>query len=648
MKNFILNYSHRHASKWLVLAIDLIITALTFFIAYSIRFGLTLDFNFTNFLTQFPIVLIFATTCFLLTGSFKGVIRHTGLKDAQNIFYAICLLFVLGACLNVLNILILGTESLHIPLSILFIHFLLNSFALIISRLIFKYAYQSLQSTSIVSTRVLIYGAGESGLLTQSAIINDTHKSVVVVGFIDDKPGKIGKQLNGANVYTRQNINEKFIAKHGINEIIISIQSITKERLTEISDELLSLPVKVKIVPPVGDWLDGTLKASQIKEIQIEDLLDRAPIRLENAKVAAELDGQVVMITGAAGSIGSEIVRQISFFKSRHLVLIDQAESALYDLEQELRSNGFENFTPIVADIRDFQRVENLFKIYHPNMVFHAAAYKHVPLMESNPCEAIKINIHATRNLADLASKFKVNKFVFVSTDKAVNPTNVMGATKRVAEMYIKCLQTESETKFITTRFGNVLGSNGSVIPLFKRQIKNGGPITVTHPEVTRYFMTIPEASQLVIEAGAMGNGGEIFIFDMGESVKIYDMAKKMIRLSGLNYPKDIDIEFVGLRPGEKLYEELLANGENTIATHHKKIMKSKFSVSNCDKLKDLIEDLCLINLLNQDNHIIVSKLKEIVPEYISKNSEYEIIDERNKEILVNLSYQKEVSNYIA
>ncbi|WP_338021432.1 UDP-N-acetylglucosamine 4,6-dehydratase family protein [Aquimarina longa] len=356
---------------------------------------------------------------------------------------------------------------------------------------------------------------------------------------------------------------------------------------------------------------------------------------MENQNISKELHDKVIMITGAAGSIGSEIVRQASYFNYKHLVLVDQSESPLYDLQQELLSKGVSNFTPIVADIRDRQRLEIIFQEYRPNMVFHAAAYKHVPLMESNPYEAIKINVLGTRKLADLSSEYGVDKFVFVSTDKAVNPTNVMGATKRVAEMYIKCVNKTSETKFITTRFGNVLGSNGSVIPLFKKQIEKGGPLTVTHRDVTRFFMTIPEASQLVIEAGTMGDGGEIFIFDMGESVKIFDLAKKMIRLSGLKYPDDIDIQISGLRPGEKLYEELLADTENTLPTYHKKIMISKFDDNDCEMIKDKINDLCIMNLFNQD-HQIVGKLKEIVPEFISNNSTFESIDKINKKSIRN------------
>ncbi len=630
IKDYIINNSHKHASKWLVLAIDVAITIFNFFLAYAIRFGITLDFTRAHLEYQLPVMVVISLVSFLLIGSYKGVVRHTGLRDAYNLFLAVTLLICFSGALMVSSRLSFTPELLHIPVSILSIHYLLNIITLTTSRLIFKYCYHYIKSKLGDASRVLIYGAGDSGLITLAAITNDSKKHITVVGFMDDNPQKIGKTINGIKVYDPSSIDTDFIAKNNVGEIIVSIPHLEKKRLSEVSDTLLKLQVKVKIVPAVNDWIDGKLNPSQIKQIQIEDLLDRAPIALENLKIKKELHDKVIMITGAAGSIGSEIVRQASFYNYKHLVLVDQAESPLYDLQQELLSKGVENFTPIVADIRDHQRVETIFEKFKPNMVFHAAAYKHVPLMENNPCEAIKINVLGTRKLADFSIKFGVDKFVFVSTDKAVNPTNVMGATKRVAEMYIKCLHNTSKTKFITTRFGNVLGSNGSVIPLFKKQIEKGGPLTVTHQDVTRFFMTIPEASQLVIEAGTMGNGGEIFIFDMGESVKIFDLAKKMIRLSGLQYPNDIDIQITGLRPGEKLYEELLADTENTLPTYHKKIMISKHDDGDCALIKDKIDDLCIMNLFNQDN-LIVGKLKEIVPEYISKNSTFESIDKENK-----------------
>ncbi|GGX26983.1 polysaccharide biosynthesis protein [Aquimarina muelleri] len=636
IKNYLINNSHKHASKWLILFIDVLITIFNFLLAYIIRFGIGLNFESTNLVYQLPIVAVLATLSFLLIGSYKGVVRHTGMRDAYNLFLAVTVLISLTGFLMASSRLSLIPELLNIPVSIISIHYLLNIITLTTSRLIFKYCYYYIKSQIGETSRVLIYGAGDSGLITLAAITNDSNRSSLsVVGFVDDNSQKIGKTINGIKVYASISIDKKFIIKNNIKEIVVSIPHISKKRLSEISDNLLKLPVTVKIVPAVNDWIDGKLNVSQIKEIQIEDLLERAPICMDNQNITKELNDKVIMITGAAGSIGSEIVRQASYYNYKHLVLVDQAESPLYDLQQELLSKDVINFTPIIADIRDHQRIETIFRKYRPNMVFHAAAYKHVPLMENNPCEAIKINVLGTRRLADLSSDFGVDKFVFVSTDKAVNPTNVMGATKRAAEMYIKCINGTSNTKFITTRFGNVLGSNGSVIPLFKKQIQKGGPLTVTDKDVTRFFMTIPEASQLVIEAGTMGNGGEIFIFDMGESVKIFDLAKKMIRLSGLKYPDDIDIKITGLRPGEKLYEELLADTENTLPTYHKKIMISKFDDNNCVMIKDKIDDLCIMNLLSQD-HQIVSKLKEIVPEFISKNSTFESIDKVNEKKIKN------------
>ncbi|GAA4114294.1 nucleoside-diphosphate sugar epimerase/dehydratase [Aquimarina addita] len=645
IKDYIINNSHKHASKWLVLSIDIAITVFNFFLAYVVRFGITMDIDTPGLLYQVPVIIVLSAISFLLIGSYKGVVRHTGMKDAYNLFLAVTVLIALSGALMVSSRLSLIPDLLNIPVSIISIHYLLNIITLTTSRLIFKYCYLYIKSKLGDASKIMIYGAGDSGLITLAAVTSDSQKSVSVVGFIDDNSQKIGKTINGIKVYSSRSINQEFVEKHNISEIIVSIPLISKERLTEISDDLLGLSVKVKIIPAINDWIDGTLQVSQIKQIQIEDLLDRAPIALENQNIHKEFKDKVILVTGAAGSIGSEIVRQAAYYKYKHLILVDQAESPLYDLQQELLSKGVNNFTPIVADIRDNERIETIFEKFRPNLVFHAAAYKHVPLMENNPYEAVKINVLGTRRLADFSSKFGVDKFVFVSTDKAVNPTNVMGATKRVAEMYIKCLHNTSKTKFITTRFGNVLGSNGSVIPLFKKQIEKGGPLTVTHRDVTRFFMTIPEASQLVIEAGTMGNGGEIFIFDMGESVKIFDLAKKMIRLSGLNYPNDIDIQITGLRPGEKLYEELLADTENTLPTYHKKIMISKFDDTDSSLIKNKIDDLCSMNLSNQDDKV-VGQLKVIVPEYISKNSTFESIDKKNKEIETNI-HKKEHKIYI-
>ncbi len=621
IQSYLTNNAKRYASKWLVLAIDLVIVAVSFMLSYFIRFNLTFNFDVNKLLVQLPVVVVIALISFLVIGSYKGVVRHTGVRDVYNLFNAICLSSITAIFLIIANRQFELVDNFTIPLSIIIIHSLISFVSLTASRYIFKSMFSSLSNEFKSSKKVLIYGAGQSGILTYDAITNHSKINTKVVGYIDNDIKKKGKQINGVVVYGPEVLTESFILKKDISEVIFCIQKIDPHRLKELVEELVDFPVIAKIVPPVEDWINGELNASQIKQVQIEDLLNRPPIDILNRKISNEVEDKVILVTGGAGSIGSEIIRQLCRYNYKSLIIVDQAESPLYDLQQELKQNKHFNFTPIVADIRDKNRMNNLFQEYKPNLVFHAAAYKHVPLMEYNSYEAIKINIAGTKAIVDLSLQHLVDKFVFISTDKAVNPTNVMGATKRIAEMYISCMQQEHKTKFITTRFGNVLGSNGSVIPLFKKQIENGGPLTVTHKDVTRFFMTIPEASQLVLEAGAMGEGGEIFIFDMGESVKIYDLAKNMIKLSGLRFPEDIDIKVTGLRPGEKLYEELLANGENTLPTYHKKIMIGKVRELDYNFVRTKIDELCVNNMFfNGDT---IKLMKEIVPEYISNNSEF-------------------------
>ncbi|MGV8947312.1 MAG: polysaccharide biosynthesis protein [Lutibacter sp.] len=428
-------------------------------------------------------------------------------------------------------------------------------------------------------------------------------------------------------IYNPKSITQEFIDDKKITRIIIAVQHIKQTRLIEIVAQLSLLSVKVKIVPPTKTWINShQLLPSQIKSVEIEDLLGRAVIELESTELQNEFGNKVVLITGAAGSIGSEICRQLANFNYKHLILIDQAESNLYDLQQYFKYKNNKNITCIVADVRNETRMDSIFEKFKPEIVFHAAAYKHVPFMEENPYEAVHVNVFGTKTIADLVVKHHAKKMVMVSTDKAVNPTNVMGATKRIAEMYITSLQASGTSKFITTRFGNVLGSSGSVIPLFKNQIKNGGPITLTHKDIMRYFMTIPEACQLVLEAGFMGKGGEIFVFDMGTPIKIYDLALNMIHLSNLKYPQDINIEITGLRPGEKIEEELLGDGESCIPTHHQKIMIAKVKTLNSKEIEQQINELCVSNReLNFEQ--TVSKMKQIVPEFISNNSIYEKFD---------------------
>ncbi|OSY88128.1 polysaccharide biosynthesis protein [Tenacibaculum holothuriorum] len=628
LRKFFIKSFDKYASHWLVLLIDIFLVCLSFVLAYTIRFNTSLNFDTEKLVYQIPLVATVALFSFLSVGSYRGIIRHTGTRDAFNVFIGISLMSSILVMLVLTNSFLNIAPSFTIPKSIIIIHYLVSVLLLIISRFVFKAFYEIVSTELNEITNVLIYGAGDSGLITYGALNRDTKNKYEVIGFVDDDPKKQGKKIDRIKIYNGNFITKEFIKQKGIDEIIISIQNIKSEKLLYLTDKLFDFGVDVKIVPPLSKWIDGDLEATQIKQVKIEDLLDRKPISIDNPIVSRDVTNKTILVTGAAGSIGSEISRQLSSYNHKHLILVDQAESPLYDIQQELIQKGRKNFTCIVADVRDLNRMEEIFEKFNPQKVFHAAAYKHVPLMELSPYEAVKINIGGTKNIADLSVKHNVERFVMVSTDKAVNPTNVMGATKRVAEMYISCLSSQKnhDTKFTTTRFGNVLGSNGSVIPLFKKQIENGGPLTVTHKDITRYFMTIPEACRLVLEAGTMGNGGEIYIFDMGKSVRIYDIAKRMIHLSGLKYPDDIDIKITGLRPGEKLYEELLANGENTTPTYHEKIMIAKNQEINFDLIISKINSLCFTNN-NHNNKLTVSLIKEIVPEYLSQNSIYQELD---------------------
>ncbi len=434
-----------------------------------------------------------------------------------------------------------------------------------------------------------------------------------------------GTRLEGVSIYHSSKL-ENLIKDEGVTLLIIAIQKPDEDKRKLVVEIGLKNNIKIQKVPSPRSWINGEFSTKQIGKINIEDLLGRNPIVLDEKKIAEDLNGNVVLVTGAAGSIGSGLVQQIAQYEPEKIILLDQAESPLYDLQNELYTTYPNlNFEVVIGDIRSYERMERMFSHFRPDYVYHAAAYKHVPLMENNPSEAVLTNVKGSRNLVDLARKYKVKKFVMISTDKAVNPTNVMGASKRIAEIYAQAANETSETKFITTRFGNVLGSNGSVIPLFQRQIESGGPVTVTDERITRYFMTIPEACQLVLEAGTMGEGGEIFVFDMGESVKIIDLAKKMIQLSGLEVGKDIEIKVTGLRPGEKLYEELLAAEENTLPTHHPQILKAKVRVEGEEQMEKI--DTLIKLFESQNNEDMVRKMKEIVPEYISQNSDFEKLD---------------------
>lgn len=630
IKSYLKNKS-TYTSRWIVLLIDISIILQAFFLAYLIRFNFSLNFGTYNFLSQLPYVALVSLISFLITGSFKGIVRHTGSKDAINVFWSVTLIAVTLLISTILLNKYDFYSYLYIPFGIIIIHYLLNIIFLISSRYIFKYLFNRIITSYKKPKNALIYGAGDSGLLTYNTLINNAQGNYKIVGFLDDSKLKIGKKFNRIKIFDPKIIDEKFIKKLHVDEIIVSIQNIEPFSLFEKVDALIGLPVIIKMVPSVDQWVDGKLNVGQIQEVKIEDLLERTPIQIDNPVLQKEFENKVILITGAAGSIGSEIAHQISNNNYKHLILLDQAESDLYELQQDFIRNKVENFSIELVDIRNRKRLNDVFSKYQIDILFHAAAYKHVPLMEVNPYEAVKVNVFGTSLIMNLAVKYHINKFIMISTDKAVNPTNVMGATKRISEIYANCLNSEGKTKFVTTRFGNVLGSNGSVIPLFKKQIENGGPLTVTHKDITRFFMTIPEACQLVLEAGVMGNGGEIYVFDMGESVKIFDLAKKMIHLSGMKYPEEIDIQITGLRPGEKLYEELLTNEENTIPTYHQKILIAKTENINIKKVKLKIEDLIATNIMK--NTEIVNKLKDIIPEYISNNSVYEKLDVKNLKV---------------
>lgn len=617
----------RSAPSWLVLAIDLYWVVNNFIFAHLIRFNFQYSLDGSLLKIQLPVVIAVSVFCILVTGSHKGIIRHTGIKDSQKVtFSSILIMFSLTAIAMLTNY--YGWNgNLNFPMSIVVIHFLLNIIVLIGLRFLFKIFYDILFSSFKAGPRVLIYGAGEAGLLTYSILKDDKSNNSVIVGFMDDDERKHGKSINAVRIYNPKDITQEFIARKKITRVIIAMQHIKQTRLIEVVAQLALLSVKVKIVPPAKSWINSPkLLPGQIKSINIKDLLGRSVIELDNAGLQNEFNDKVVLITGAAGSIGSEISRQLANFNYRHLILVDQAESDLYNLQQFFSYQKKQNISSIVADVRNEKRMDSIFEKFKPEIVFHAAAYKHVPFMEENPYEAVLVNVFGTKTVADLVIKHQTKKFVMVSTDKAVNPTNVMGATKRIAEMYITSLHANGTSKFITTRFGNVLGSSGSVIPLFKTQIKNGGPITLTHKDITRYFMTIPEACQLVLEAGIMGKGGEIFVFDMGTPIKIYDLALNMIQLSNLKYPEDIKIEITGLRPGEKIYEELLGDGENTMPTHHNKIMIAKVKSLDAKEIEQKINELCVFNR-ELDFEKTVAKMKEIVPEFISNNSIYEKFD---------------------
>jgi len=631
-------YSRKFVSQWVVLAIDSFFVLLTFVFSYVHRFNFDLTkIKADEFLIRMPLVLLVYVVFFLIYRSYSGIIRHTSIKDAERLFLATTTAFV-TLILIAIYLRLQGKvlNPSYVPFSIQISHYLLSLVLLISSRFFFKLAYYKVLGERSGRKKILIFGSGVAGRITKETLLKDTTSHYKVVAFVDNNKGLKGKLIEGIPVLSlAEATSEKYIEARKIDEIIIAVQNIKPTKKSIIIDQFLALGLEVKSVPPVSDWIGGELSSRQIKKVNIEDLLQRDAIEIENENVKQEIAGKNVLITGAAGSIGSEIARQVLNYNPASIVLVDQAETPLYEIDNELKVLAIENnkeiiFKPMIADVSDERRISAVFRNGEFDIVFHAAAYKHVPMMEAHPKEAVRCNIRGTKLLADLSAEYNIDKFVMVSTDKAVNPTNVMGASKRIAEMYVqarnlKSQQENKNTKYITTRFGNVLGSNGSVVPLFRKQIARGGPVIVTHPDITRYFMTIPEACQLVLEAGVMGQGGEIFIFDMGKSVKIVDLAKRMIQLSGLKLGVDIEIKFSGLRPGEKLYEELLNDKESTLATYHDKIMIGQVREVDYNIIQSQIIEL--LSFLRSDNMALVKQMKKIVPEFMSNESIYEVLD---------------------
>ncbi|WP_120261858.1 polysaccharide biosynthesis protein [Sphingobacterium detergens] len=619
--------------RWIIFLLDIFSVSIAYLLAnviyYDFNFDFLLDIDFS---IRYILFISVCSLSFYLFKMYTGIIRYTSAIDSIRILSTIVFSVFM---LLIIKLIIQANEiERNIPTALIIFFALFSFLILTVYRTIIKIFFLYTKKVNGTRKKTLIYGAGDLGIAVKRTLDHDVRSKNAIIGFLDDNDQKINKVIDGTKIYSSKKFNH-LINTLNVEEVIIASHNIPSERKNEITDIALERNVSILTLPPVKKIMNGDLNPNQIQKIKIEDLLERDPIKINDDHILNQTKGKRILVTGAAGSIGSEIASQLGKYEPQMIILCDQAESPLHNLQLDLQDE-FPNqvYHTYIADIRSTKRMRLLFETFKPHYVYHAAAYKHVPMMENHPLEAVQTNVMGTKNLADLAVEFLVEKFVFVSTDKAVNPTNIMGATKRIAEIYVQALNNHLEslsngdvnTKFITTRFGNVLGSNGSVIPRFRDQIQKGGPVTVTHPEITRYFMTIPEACRLVLEAGAMGQGGEIFVFDMGKSVKIVELAKKMIRLSGFKPNEDIEIKFTGLRPGEKLYEELLNDLENTLPTHHEKIMIAKVRENNYNivslKLAELEQQLA-----TQNKNEVVYQMKLIVPEFKSKNSIYEQLD---------------------
>jgi FlaA1/EpsC-like NDP-sugar epimerase len=626
--------------------LDLLCVQLSMFFSFILRFNFNLEevaaYDLSIILGT---TLVLNTFLFYLLKSYSGIIRYTNIEDTFRLLIVNSIAAIFYFTINFI-VSYSFNNVLLFPISVVAINFFITNFVLITYRLLVRYCfkyYQSHQADKNTVKSVIkaaVFDTGEHGIQTKKVINDFPGSGIQVIAFIDDALNRSGKLVEGIPIYNSDENSFARLKQEGVELLIIASTNVRKEKLNYMVDICLKNGIKVQQVPPVQQWLNGKLKADQLKNINIEDLLEREVIKINNESIHFEIKGKKILVTGAAGSIGSELVRQLCNYKPSIIILCDKAETPMHDLWLEIKENFKKtNIKAYIGDICDRVRMEHLFEIYSPDIVFHAAAYKHVPLMEDHPSVAVLNNVLGTRILAELSVANGVEKFVMVSTDKAVNPTNIMGASKRIAEIFTQSYYTYltkahdnlnlgediPHTRFVTTRFGNVLGSNGSVIPRFKQQLNNGGPITVTHPEITRYFMTIPEACQLVIEAGVMGQGNEIFVFDMGEPVKIVDLAKKIIRLAGKEPEVDIKIVYSGLRPGEKLYEELLNNDENVKPTYHHKIMIAKVQEYDFIYVKEKVDRL--ISSAKQHYTLeTVGLMKELVPEFVSNNSIYDSI----------------------
>jgi FlaA1/EpsC-like NDP-sugar epimerase len=575
------------------------------------------------------------TLIFFNFKTYSGIVRYTGVQDAFRVTFS---LLVSTGVLGFLSLVSLANDKtfISLPLVTLIVYAIFSFLNLIAYRVLVKYAFNYLRNSKMTPKNVIIYGAGEAGFATKRVLDHDISSKIRVVAYIDDNPRKESKVVDGVRIYAYEDLDQ-LLKMYDIDEIIISTFSVPASRRSQLIETCLDQNITILTVPPLDKWINGQFSKRQLQTIRIEQLLERDPIKLNQEQLDKQITGKRVLVTGGAGSIGSEIVRQLLNFNPATIIVCDQAETPLHELELELKAtNKNTKLVFFLGDVRNKARMMELFETFRPQIIYHAAAYKHVPMMELSPAEALLTNVGGTRLIADLSLQFKAQRFVMVSTDKAVNPTNVMGASKRLAEIYVQSLSRREgiETRFITTRFGNVLGSNGSVVLRFKDQIAKGGPVTVTHPNIIRYFMTIPEASQLVLEAGAMGEGGEIFVFDMGKPVPIVDLARKMIRLSGLVPNIDIEIKYTGLRPGEKLYEELLSDAENTISTHHDKILIAKIREEKIEGLETHFEELFTYAGQAGQSMAMVSKMKELVPEFVSNNSVFEKLDQTKASVV--------------